>query len=104
MPATEAGQEAAIACESKAKRTQFDPIAAESFIATWLRVHGPTPGELLTMKMRQSGIIPAGVDMRCIGPTFARLIKDGTIRVLRHDLPRVMGHGTSGGRLYEAVI
>jgi hypothetical protein len=41
-----------------------------------------------------------GKDDRCFGRLFWAAIQRGELVVLRSDLPRKRGHGTSGGKLY----
>lgn len=93
------GEEAAQACLQKAESgAGFDADGAGKFIVGWLRRYGPTSGEILVRAAKEHGF--RGHDDRCYGPVFKRLLATGSVKVLRSDLPRERGHGTSGGRLY----
>lgn len=96
------GQRAGEACLAKAERTdKFDTEGAGKFILGWIRRYGPTPGESLVLAAKEHGY--RGKDDRCFGPVFQRLLSDNKVKVLRSDLPRTRGHGTSGGKLYGEV-
>lgn len=96
------GEEAAQACLQKAEAVAgFDAEGAGKFILGWIRRYGPTPGESLVRAAKEHGF--RGHDDRCYGPVFKRLLAAGSVEVLRSDLPRERGHGTSGGRLYAEV-
>jgi hypothetical protein len=58
-------------------------------------------GEHLTDLMKMAGIRPH--DDRAFGSIFAKALRGGVIRVVGY-VPRVKGHGTSGGRLYAAGV
>lgn len=64
----------------------------------WVKEHGPTSGEDLVDFAMAHGF--RGHDMRCFGGVFSSLVRQGSLVVLRSDLPRKRGHGTSGGKLY----
>lgn len=97
--AREAGRQAGEAALAKARRVaDFDAEGAGKFIAGWLCRHGPTSGEELVARATEHGY--RAHDLRAMGPVFARLLRQGRIVVLRSDLPRARGHGTSGGKLY----
>lgn len=98
----ERGTQLGAACLDKAERVaDFDAQGAGRFIVGWLSRHGTASGEDLTQAARDHGYRPH--DGRAFGPIFTRLLKANQIRVLRSDLPRKCGHGTSGGRLYGVV-
>lgn len=92
------GEEAATRCLSKAEASGFDSEGAGRFIHGWVVRHGPTSGEDLVDAAMAHGY--RGHDARCFGPIFRRLLNKKMLLVLRSDLPRKRGHGTSGGRLY----
>ena len=96
------GEAAADACVEKAERVAgFEPDGAGKFIVSWIVRYGPTSGEALVRAAKEHGY--RGHDDRCYGQVFQRLLKNNQIRVLRSDLPRERGHGTSGGKLYGVV-
>ena len=71
---------------------------AASYMAAYLTAHGPTSGEDLVDAAIAAGYAPA--DGRAFGAALRALLRDHDVRVLRSDLPRRRGHGTTGGRLY----
>ena len=73
--------------------------AAQAFIVGYLRQHGATSGEALTHAMTLAGIQPH--DARAFGPVYQALLRQRQIACLRSDLPRRLGHGTSGGKLWR---
>lgn len=96
--AREAGRAAAEACMTKAIDTAgFDADGSAKFIVGHLRRFGPTSGEDLVDAAMEHGY--RGHDARCFGGVFKTLLRKGEILLLRSDLPRRRGHGTSGGRL-----
>lgn len=97
----EAGRQAAGACLDAAERRGLDAEGAKRFIVARVLEAGPTSGEDLV-----DAAIGAGFrckDARAFGGIFQSLIAAGLLTVLRSDLPRKRGHGTSGGRLYGVV-
>lgn len=84
----------------------FDSDGARRFIVSWVRRHGPTSGENLTDAAKGHGFNPGiyGRDDRAFGPVFAAALRepDGLV-VIRSDLIRAKGRGTSGGKLYGAA-
>jgi hypothetical protein len=76
----------------------FDSEGARRFIVGWVRRHGEVSGEDLVEAAQEHGF--RGKDARCFGGVFVAAINRGELRVIRSDLPRKRGHGTSGGRLY----
>lgn len=96
------GEQAAEACLAKAQAVaNFDSEGAAKFITGWIVRNGETSGEDLVDAAIAHGY--RGHDMRCFGGVFQRLLHRNLIRVIRSDLPRRRGHGTSGGRLYGLV-
>lgn len=73
---------------------------AEQFIVTYLLAHGPTPGETLTSACVANGIVPH--DERAFGVVYMVLSKRGIIAKVG-TCPRVKGHGTSGGNIWDLV-
>jgi len=71
---------------------------ARAFVLRYLREHGPTAGEVLSMQCKAAGITPH--DDRAFGPVYyglyrARLIvKVGTVK-------RMRGHATAGGNVWS---
>jgi hypothetical protein len=74
---------------------------AQAFIIAYLRDHGPTPGEDLTDKCLQAGIIP-GCDLRAFGGVYLSLSKRRIIHKTGTCLRR-KGHATSGGNVWGLV-
>lgn len=100
--AREIGMAAASAALDRALRVDgFDPEGAGRFIVGWLSRHGPTSGEDLVKQANDHGFRSSRGN-RCFGAVFKRLLNAKSITVLRSDLRRTRGHGTSGGKLYEA--
>lgn len=98
----ERGAIAAEACVDKAERVRdFDSVGAATFIHGWVVRHGPTSGEDLVAAAKAHGF--RGHDDRCFGAVFQSLVRTDRLRVVRSDLPRRRGHGTSGGKLYAAI-
>lgn len=100
-----AGAAAGEACAAKAAEVaKFDTTAAARFMHSWVVRFGPTSGEQLVKVAREHGHAPH--DDRAFGPVFVKLQRgvDGKrLKVLRSDLPRERGHGTSGGKLWGLV-
>lgn len=97
-----AGEEAARQCLEKAERdVDFDSAGAAKFIHGWVVRHGSTSGEDLVDAAIEHGFRVH--DMRAYGGVFGALVRGGKLMILRSDLPRRRGHGTSGGRLYGLV-
>ncbi len=100
--ARSAGTTAGNHCLAKAEDVaKFDADGAAKFIVAWVRRYGPTSGESLVAAAIEHGY--RAHDGRAFGPVFQRLIKANELKVLRSDLARAKGHGTSGGRLYGVV-
>jgi hypothetical protein len=102
MTPREIGLAAAKRCLDAAERSGFDAEGARRFIASWVRRHGPTSGEDLTDAAKAHGF--RGKDDRCFGGVFLAAVSRGELVVLRSDLPRRRGHGTTGGKLYAAGV
>lgn len=104
----EARQQGQIFLElSLRKATRSNPEFAEkakALILKHLATHGPTSGEDLTDACKAAGIVPENDD-RAFGGVYFSLANQTCprIRVLRSDLPRRRGHGTTGGKLYGLV-
>ena len=100
-----AGVDAGEKCLAKAVDVaKFDTRSAALFMHSWVVRYGPTAGEQLVKAAREHGHAPH--DDRAFGPVFLMLERgvDGKrLKVLRSDLPRMRGHGTTGGKLWGAV-
>lgn len=95
------GATAGQACADAAQRkTAFDLEAAREYLVRWLTMSGPTDGEMLVMILRSAGFRPH--DDRAFGPVFSVLARRGVIKCVGH-CARKRGHGTAGGRIWEAV-
>ena len=70
-------------------------VLAEGFVLHYLAEHGPTPGELVNLACKQSGIAPPHDD-RAFGSVYMRLSKRGRI-VKVGSVKRRRGHNTEGG-------
>jgi hypothetical protein len=94
------GTEASEKARSKAEEVcpGFSALALD-FIACYARENERFSGEVLTYAMKFAGIQP-GED-RAFGPIYAKAIRLKLIKVIGY-VPRVRGHGTSGGKLYTA--
>jgi hypothetical protein len=96
------GDVAGRACADKAERTTaFDTAAAGRFVLATLIKNGETPGELLTDLARKAGHVPH--DDRAFGVVFKMLAKERAIRCVGY-CERRKGHGTAGGRVWDAVL
>lgn len=71
---------------------------AYQFIVSYVRDHGPVPGEAVTLAARCAGIKPANDD-RAFGAVYAKALRDGAIKVV-DSTNRVRGHGSAGGKVY----
>lgn len=69
------------------------------FVTAYLRQHGPTPGEVLTLACRDAGIVPANTD-KAFGAVYARLSRQGIISRYA-ECRRARGHGTGGGSIWR---
>lgn len=98
--AREAGTQAATACLAKAQRAAPDfADLAKAAILAHLAAHGPTSGENLVDVALIHGA--RCKDARAFGGVFQSLARKGLIKCLRSDLPRIRGHGTTGGKLWS---
>jgi hypothetical protein len=95
------GEAGAQQCADAAERRGWDSAGAQRFVVGWLRRHGPTSGEDLVQAAEEHGYRPQ--DGRAFGAVLGALARRQEIRCVRADLPRRHGHGTSGGRLWEAT-
>ncbi|TYK74338.1 hypothetical protein FSY45_19430 [Comamonas sp. Z1] len=96
------GEQAAQAALDRTE--QDDPTfstRAYEFIVSYVRDHGPVPGEAVTLAARCAGIKPAKDD-RAFGAVYAKALRDGAIRVV-DSTNRVRGHGSAGGKVYGPV-
>ena len=96
------GDEAAQAALDRTE--QDDPTfstRAYEFIVSYVRDHGPVPGEAATLAARCAGIKPAKDD-RAFGSVYAKALRDGAIKVV-DSTNRVRGHGSAGGKVYAAA-
>lgn len=73
---------------------------AKAYIIEYLRRHGPTPGEDLTDKCLEIGIVPHNT--KAFGGVFLCLSKRGIIYKVDTCLRR-KGHATSGGNVWGLV-
>lgn len=71
--------------------------AARSFVTSYLREHGPTSGEVLTLACKQAGVVPH--DDRAFGPVYMGLMRQGVIEKVG-TVRRERGHGTGGGNVW----
>ena len=72
---------------------------AERFVLAYLAAHGATPGEVLTDKgWTLGGLRPSS--LKHWGPVFAKLHRRRVIHCVGY-VPRMRGHGTAGGRVWE---
>lgn len=97
-----AGLEAAQRCLDASERAGFDSQGARRFIVSWCLRHGQASGEELVEAAKAHGF--RGKDDRCFGPVFLAALRADELYVIRSDLPRRKGHGTSGARLYGARV
>lgn len=96
-----AGDEAGNACLDKAQReADFDAAGAAAFFLRRLQDLGPQRGEALTDAAKLAGFLPH--DDRAFGPVFGALSRRGQIRCVGY-CDRAKGHGTAGGRVWEAA-
>jgi len=98
VDAINARNEAMVRVESHAGPSFME--SAKDFVTTYLATHGATSGEVLTTACVASGIVPH--DERAFGAVFMRLSREGTILKVGF-CPRVKGHGTSGGNIWDLV-
>ena len=76
---------------------------AAAFIERYLDQHGPTAGEVLVNECKDAGLRPPlQMDDRAFGPVFLRLAHRKVIRVCGQ-VPRLKGHLTGGGNVWERV-
>ena len=71
--------------------------AARSFVLAYLARHGPTAGEILTLRCRDAGIRPH--DDRAFGPVYFSLARERRIERVGA-IRRERGHGTAGGSVW----
>jgi hypothetical protein len=73
---------------------------AQSFVLDYLREHGPTSGEVLTVACKQACVVPH--DDRAFGAVYMGLRRRGLIHRVG-ECKRLRGHNTGGGSIYAAV-
>lgn len=73
---------------------------AQAFVLDYLKKHGPTPGEDLTLHCKHAGIVPG--DDRAFGSVYMTLARRGLI-VKVGSVRRERGHGTAGGNVWSLV-
>ena len=96
-----AGALAEQACADKARRqTDFDVEAARNLVLHWLRGHSQTSGESLVNLLKEWGF--EAHDDRAYGAVFSALSRRKLIRCVGY-CARAKGHGTAGGRIWEAA-
>lgn len=100
LEARAVGERMANLCTYKAEREGFDAEGARTFILGWLARHGKMRGEQLTDAAIEHGF--HAHDARAYGSVFSTLSRRGLIRCVGY-CERVKGHGTAGGRLWEAA-
>ena len=96
------GEHAMQKCQMRAENADpgFTQRAAD-WIIWYLRAKGePVPGEMLTDLCRAHGICPP--DDRAFGAVYQSLARRGLIRQTGW-CERRKGHGTGGGRVWEAA-
>ncbi len=93
------GRAQASLCEEAAERRGWDSHAAGDFILAWLKINGPTAGEVLVTEASRDN---PPHDGRAFGPVFMRLKRAGLIEQCGVVL-RAKGHGCSGGRIWRLV-
>jgi hypothetical protein len=71
--------------------------SARAFVRRYLAEHGPTSGEVLSLKCKASGITPH--DDRAFGPVYFGLSREGVIEKVG-TVRRERGHGTAGGNVW----
>lgn len=95
------GRVAELACAEKAAIvTGFDLVGARRRALELLRDLGRMSGEDLVDELRRSGFRPH--DDRAFGGVFSVLVRERKIRQVGF-VARRRGHGTAGGRIWEAV-
>ena len=92
-------QAAAGACAAAEDEDPKFGARALAFIVSHVRAKGQVSGESITLAATASGIRPKKGD-RAFGAIYAKALRKGYIRVHSY-VPRLRGHGTSGGKLYE---
>lgn len=99
--AIKVGMARADGCARNANRAGFDTVGAADYILSTLRREGDQSGEQLVMQARNAGFVPH--DDRAFGSLFASLKRKGLIAVVG-SCNRRRGHGTSGGRIWSAIV
>ncbi len=99
--AIKVGMSRAEGCTRNADRAGFDSTGAADHILSVLRHKGDCSGEELVMQARDAGFVPH--DDRAFGSVFAGLKRKGLIATVGN-CTRRRGHGTSGGRIWSAIV
>lgn len=88
-----------VAENAEARRAQFAEDA-RAFVLKYLREHGATAGEQITLACKDAGIVPH--DDRAFGPVYFGLRRRGLITIVG-ECRRERGHGTRGGNVWALV-
>ncbi len=92
------GEVAGQACTENAK---LDQEAAKDAAIAFIRTEGRVSGEELIDALKQQGF--TAHDDRAFGSVVGALVRRKQIRCVGY-VARVKGHGTAGGRIWEAVV
>lgn len=82
--------------KGKGRKDMFG-VNAVAFVYQYLKENGNTPGEDITDKCKEAGIVPH--DDRAFGSVYSNLYRGGLIEPKGH-VPRRKGHGTGGGKIW----
>lgn len=86
--------------ERKAERHVAEfTVRAAVFVVEYLKAHGPTSGEDVTLACREAGIVPH--DDRAFGAVYLRLSRSRLIEKAGV-CARKRWHGTGGGNIWKA--
>lgn len=95
------GEDASRACTERAEQSSgFDTKGAREEVLRILDRHGRMSSEDIVDRLKIVGF--QGHDDRCFGAIFSKLARDRKIRCIAF-CRRRRGHGTAGGRIWEAV-
>lgn len=100
-PAVDAARDDAMArvADNAEERAPGFADDAMHFVLWYLRKHGPTSGEVLSLQCKLAGIVPH--DDRAFGPVYMALSRRGLIEKAGM-VRRERGHGTAGGNVWKA--
>jgi hypothetical protein len=90
---------AEVAAHAEERTPGFADDAA-AFVLAYLKQHGPTAGERLSLACKQAGIVPH--DDRAFGAVYLRLVRQSCIQRVG-EARRERGHGTSGGNVWALL-